>query len=796
MKLINYLENIDKIKIPDLSDGKSETIGDFFNNCIKGLLPLHDTIYAWDKLLNKYVNEDEVIFFIRKYSSDPNKNWNNIRRGFYTKYCNDFGYVYCDNFFAHYFYLMAVDNYIPEYNDFYQTIMDRKFPYGFMETSEEIPFRAFNKGKNIGINKAGWKLAHVFSVNGNDYNFNYKQETNGLFPRGIQQEWIRHNNSAYPYREIKREISINERNIMKAHFLRLANPINYFLVPKHEVDCINNNIGEYSELIQYVYLYNRKYYFDIFEQYEKNVMYKKSEILKTIEELGDIKINVEYGLRYKNIKNKSTNGIIVKEKTMHYNSNIVNDHENLCKSINYNGKKISFKRNDHELFQDFVKKILNFLFNRSLLSEDEIVKLQSKEYSKKIFGLELPLLEKDINNIKDKKGHSRYWTTIKFGGVYFGCKEWWRGKLDIYEPKFADWMNYIFENNFKKEYKNMVKVVIPIPNIKIAVVKSTEQNKNYSEINPQETIDIKGIEIPLYKSRDEITQDFVKKILYLMFKNNLLPESEIKNMLRKDYCKETFGIGYAILNYDMVITNNLYRTWVDEIFGYYVCSQWWKQFEDLYKIKISNWIRKVKRINDGEEVGAAWDKPQDSGQEHNAKTTNSILIKKTKDSDLKEKLSPNNKHEILNRAFDFMLPVLPEFIGNVLQKKDKNTWWQNYVLNNLPPNAVRDLPKNGMYDEYINKLDISLCLKTIIQNWQDIFKHIIKNIKFSWVHELIEIRNDVSHWSTEKSTIYTFEFISHTLNVMKLFMSSIDTNVANQISEIKREFENKYKNEN
>jgi len=81
-----------------------------------------------------------------------------------------------------------------------------------------------------------------------------------------------------------------------------------------------------------------------------------------------------------------------------------------------------------------------------------------------------------------------------------------------------------------------------------------------------------------------------------------------------------------------------------------------------------------------------------------------------------------------------MLPVLPEFVGNTLQKKDKNNWWQNLVLKNLPSNAVRDLPKNGTYDEYINKLDISLCIKIIIPNWQDIFKDIIKNIKFSWVH--------------------------------------------------------------
>ncbi|WP_461246800.1 hypothetical protein, partial [Treponema sp. R6D11] len=66
-------------------------------------------------------------------------------------------------------------------------------------------------------------------------------------------------------------------------------------------------------------------------------------------------------------------------------------------------------------------------------------------------------------------------------------------------------------------------------------------------------------------------------------------------------------------------------------------------------------------------------------------------------------------------------------------------------------------------------------------------------IKISWVHELLEIRNDVSHWTTEKSTNYTFDLISHTLSTMILFVRSININVANQISELKQDFENKFR---
>ena len=314
--------------------------------------------------------------------------------------------------------------------------------------------------------------------------------------------------------------------------------------------------------------------------------------------------------------------------------------------------------------------------------------------------------------------------------------------------------------------------------------------KSGIEINPKETININGIDIPLFKSNDETIQKFVQKILRLMIKNNLISNNEIINMLNKDYCEKTFGINYPIIQVDenkLKDDKGHSRYWkneIAEIHGktYYACSQWWKQKEVIYKKKLSEWIKKVARIINGETTDTDWKKPQNDGEKY----------KNILSNDKKQKLTSNNKHEILNKAFDFILPVLPRFIGSTLEKNDKNTWWQKYVINNLPSNTIWDLPKNGTYDECINKLDISLCLKIIIQNWQNIFKYIIKNIKLSWVHELIEIRNDVSHWSIEKSNNYYFEHISHTLSVMKLFMGSIDTNIADQISELKKEFESKF----
>jgi site-specific recombinase XerD len=294
---------------------------------------------------------------------------------------------------------------------------------------------------------------------------------------------------------------------------------------------------------------------------------------------------------------------------------------------------------------------------------------------------------------------------------------------------------------------------------------------SYTEINPKEIINIKGIEIPLYKSRDEKTQDFVKKILPLMFKNKLLPDSEIKNMLRKDYCKKTFGIQYPILNNDMVITNNLYRTWVDKIFGYYVCSQWWKKLENKYKIKISDWIRKVKRINDGEEVEGAGDKTQNDRQKYNAKTTNSIIDKET----------------IINKALKLILPSLVEFIGNSLMKYGKNDLWKKYVYNKLTDNAKRNLPDEGSFDKLIKKLDISACLHTIINNRDDIFKNVLKKKQLDCAHGLLTIRNDDSHFTLETISKIEDEDLEHALILIIQLMRPINPDIANQISEIKNE---------
>jgi hypothetical protein len=132
---------------------------------------------------------------------------------------------------------------------------------------------------------------------------------------------------------------------------------------------------------------------------------------------------------------------------------------------------------------------------------------------------------------------------------------------------------------------------------------SLSEFETEDKTNTELSITIKGVNIPLYKNNNENTQDFVKRILHIMFNNNLIPNSEIQNMLNKDYSKDTFEIAYPMLQNN---ESQLYdrvghpRYWKTEIFGgrYYACSQWWKDNADIYEHKLASWIKKIANLNE------------------------------------------------------------------------------------------------------------------------------------------------------------------------------------------------------
>jgi hypothetical protein len=321
MTLEIFLNNSNQFKVPKLPEGTANSITELYENLIKNNLPKEETIKKWNYLLLDYIKQEDAIFFIRRYASAPNKRWDLIRRGFLTEYASGLRYVFCDNYFAHYFYLMALYEFTPTLEEFNDFIKSRKFPYGFMKTSAEEPFQAFPKGKAVNINSSGWKLAHLYSVNQNDYNFDYKKRSKQLFPIGNQNDWKIYNGNNFPSRYID-EINTKElRKITIAHFLRLVHPINYFLVPKTNLS--NIDIGESPEVIAYLRKMTYERFDNMFIEYEEIIMSKIIELEKD----NSFDFCLQYSHNYKSlplIKEQKKNSLkrTTVKKTVTTNSNI------------------------------------------------------------------------------------------------------------------------------------------------------------------------------------------------------------------------------------------------------------------------------------------------------------------------------------------------------------------------------------------------------------------------------------------------------------------------------------------
>ena len=292
MTLMSFLNSSNKQKVAILPDGNASNLDELFSNLIENTLPKIETVIKWDNLLLEYIQQKDAVFFIRRYASASNKQWDLIRRGFLTEYSSGLKYVFCDNYLAHYFYLMALKDFVPTINEFNELIKSRNFPYGYMKTSAEEPYQAYPKGKSVNINKSGWKLAHLYSVNQNDYNFEYKKQSKKLFPRGEQIDWKFHNGNNYPSRLIEQEDTEHLRKITIAHFLRLIHPINYFLVPKIKMS--NIDIGENPYLISFMREHNYRRFDKLLLGYEELIMSKQV----SIKDKSDFKFNLRYGLTF------------------------------------------------------------------------------------------------------------------------------------------------------------------------------------------------------------------------------------------------------------------------------------------------------------------------------------------------------------------------------------------------------------------------------------------------------------------------------------------------------------------
>jgi len=296
MSLKEFLTNSHLKSVPILEKGIANNLDEIYVNIIQPTLPKESVIKEWNELLLEYIGHPDAVFFIRRYASAPKKRWDLIRRGFLTEHSCGFKYVFCDNYLAHYFYLMALKDFVPSLTELVYMMKERTFPYGYMKTSAEEPYQAYPKGKPVYINRSGWKLAHLYSVNQNDYDFDYKNVSNLFFPRGEQKDWKFHEDNDYPSRYDSTAIDLEVKNVAIAHFIRLVHPMNYFLVPKRKLS--NIDIGEKPELISYMRQKANERFPSLLSNFELLIKAKRHELFNN----DHIDLNFIYGEPKKNVE--------------------------------------------------------------------------------------------------------------------------------------------------------------------------------------------------------------------------------------------------------------------------------------------------------------------------------------------------------------------------------------------------------------------------------------------------------------------------------------------------------------
>ena len=88
---------------------------------------------------------------------------------------------------------------------------------------------------------------------------------------------------------------------------------------------------------------------------------------------------------------------------------------------------------------EFIQECFRKAFEQKLITEDEIAKLQTIEYSKSTFNQRFEILRKKEDDIKDELGYDRYYKKELFGGNYYLTSYW----IETHRKPFKKWLKKI-----------------------------------------------------------------------------------------------------------------------------------------------------------------------------------------------------------------------------------------------------------------------------------------------------------------------------------------------------------------
>ncbi|MEB3342497.1 ribonuclease III [Okeania sp.] len=134
----------------------------------------------------------------------------------------------------------------------------------------------------------------------------------------------------------------------------------------------------------------------------------------------------------------------------------------------------------------------------------------------------------------------------------------------------------------------------------------------------------------------------------------------------------------------------------------------------------------------------------------------------------------NNNQEIINKSLNLLAQGLYPYIEREMKEVYPDNWLQKAKSSLQDQSAARKCNFPKIFPE-----DVSLQLKLIIKQWDEVFKNKLSKSKIAIVEELIEIRNNCAHQSLF-STDDTYE----ALYLITKFIKAID---APEVAELVKE---------
>ena len=295
MTITEYYEkkNYDKHKKYDISITKSEdiTVDDFYNNCIAKHISHPDYVrnaIEWHNMLVQYAEDKESVLWVRYHENGPKDEVSGrykTRRACQTIFQDGFSYVFVSNYDAHEIFNMVRLGVKPDLNEFRDLMKNHNFPLHFDKGGkcEESDICAY---PNIGTVKGGvlttqnLYLAHIIGVKSDVY-VNRKTKTmievdsQRLYPAGEISDWGK--KGGINVRELDYSLSGEEKEIIRAHFIRFVSPLNYYVLPgkDYQKSRFKGQIGENTYMNNFVREKYSSIYKTLYNDFERMVLAPK-----------------------------------------------------------------------------------------------------------------------------------------------------------------------------------------------------------------------------------------------------------------------------------------------------------------------------------------------------------------------------------------------------------------------------------------------------------------------------------------------------------------------------------------